>query len=810
MADSIEQVPSSFGVNRGQLIRDRAGKLEAPNNIIQNVTAARTLYYKYRMESFKRIELYSKIEGLIAGNPPYNALDLQKAGLSHIANFNNMDGRSFFEKGSLAYWNLLNSTETFVKFFMADQSPESFGFSQILATNFDAVVREWPEFYTHTCTLSGQLVKFGVSPVIWSDERDWRWRTVELSRMYITDQAPTDTSLLTCFCVETSVTAQYLYEVYNEYKDKPKDASPWDMNELSSLLVYRANLFSKIDNRIIDMMDLQRRLQNGDIGWNVIFSDEIKLVTLLYKEYDGKISHYMFDRVYDNSNFLYFADRQYDSSSEVYNIFTASPAEFTINSNRGLGHKIFSGCQASMQLDCDIVNMARLSSTPFVKSIAGTKDFEPIRVIPGVVTNIGNSEFVQNQLGANIQQLVGASQYIVNKMQFNLANSGDDPSMPDKSTGSISGTQAKIESFKEFGVLKHYIAHFYTQFDTVVHNMVVKMLNSKKGYPGYEYAEEWKQRCITDGVPQEIFATRTPNYKGLPRQFRSVKASRVAGDGSTLARIMGLQELNPLVPSFGPKGIKNFQKEMVMATLGREYVSEFISPEEPDETAGGASLAGVENAVMQLGQSPIFSKDNEQRSHIVTHLALGAHIIQAIAQQQMTPVDADKVFTVLIPHMQQHIQTVAQDPYQKPFFESIKKSWDQVQQYAILNRRNAQAQLEKQLKDQQAQQEQQNQVMTKEQLATFQAQQDEQRKNQAQANKLARADQISQTKTELDKQKIVSNAENDRLKIELKHEANMTDINNKKVVKASDIVSQSPSEDLANMQGLSPAISDFK
>ena len=48
----------------------------------------------------------------------------------------------------------------------------------------------------------------------------------------------------------------------------------------------------------------------------------------------------------------------------------------------------------------------------------------------------------------------------------------------------------------------------------------------------------------------------------------------------------------------------------------------------------GASLAGVENAIMQDGKSPIFSADNEHRSHIVTHLALGTEIITQLQQQK--------------------------------------------------------------------------------------------------------------------------------------------------------------------------------
>ena len=109
-----------------------------------------------------------------------------------------------------------------------------------------------------------------------------------------------------------------------------------------------------------------------------------------------------------------------------------------------------------------MVDMARLSSTPFLKGLSvGSRDFEAIRVIPGVPTNIGSAEFVQTNFGANINQLIGLSQYMSSKIQFNAANAGDDPSMPDMDKGSISPTEVRTRSYKEFGVLKNNIAHFY-------------------------------------------------------------------------------------------------------------------------------------------------------------------------------------------------------------------------------------------------------------------------------------------------------------------------------------------------------------
>lgn len=830
---ATESIPETPGFLRGAITQETPGVLKAPENIIQTVQGAKALYYQYRTEHLRRIDLYAQIEGLLSGNPPYNVADLAKHKLSHIANFNNLDARGLYERGALAYWNLLNEAETLVKFEIRpgtwlekgikrtdsqamEQDPKLTEWATILATHWNTVVRSWSAFSVAFNTLTGQLVKFGISPALWPDERDWRWRTIELSRFFIEDQAQSDISLMTSAAVETVFTAQYLYDIYEQFKDLAQsnpnapwdyDKCPWNIRELGQLLTWVANQFAKTDVQFFDMMDIQRRLQNGDLTFNAIFSDSIRIVTLLYKEYDGTISHYMFHPRYDYGSFLFWQSKQYKSMEEALIIFTASPGETTIHSNRGLGHKIFSGAQAMMQLDCSIVDMARMSATPIIRGVStGSKDFEQIRFYPGVPTNIGTAEFVQNQLGANIEQLIQASQYILQKIQFNTTNSGDDPGTPDASIGSVAPSEARMRSYKEFGVLKNNIAHFYSQLDRVFTNMTVKMLNSKPTYPGYEYVEEWKEMCLEDGVPKEVFATGKKGITGMPSHLK-VRATRVAGDGSTLARILGLQELQVIAPEFGPKQAKAYQREYVLATMGPEYVGTFGPTESSDESSGGASLAGVENAVMQAGMSPVFSTDNEHKSHFSTHLALATDTIQRIQQQQINPIEADKIFVVLVPHMREHWNVLSQSIFARSYVTQTKGPWGQIEQYATLNHKNAAKMMQAQIKKQQEMQAEQQQVMTEEELKNLQVQSDIKRKDIQMQNKERRSDEANVVRAENMREKIRTDADNQRLKIRL--EANNKTLKDQQTDLEAEPI-QDLRVDLAKMNGQTPSPYDIE
>lgn len=768
MAERVDQLISSASqAIRGQITSDGV-TLKPPTNIIKTLPAARAIYYKYRSEHVKRISLYALIEGLIAGNPPYVPTELAQHGLSHIANFNTLDGRSLWERSCLAYWNLLNEAETLIKFTLRGRAPELREFEDIMAQEWDYVVRHWPAFNTQMNTLSAQLVKFGVSPIIWPDERDFRWRVIELSKFFIPDQAQSDIEQLTAVCVESFFSAQYLFEVYEEFKDIPPSESPWNIEELKGILLHIANSFAKTSYEFIDFYDLQKRLQNGDIGYDALFSDAIRVVSEYYKEYDGRISHYMFHRTYDRGDFLYFADRQYKNFQEALVIFTASPGEYTIHSNRGLGHKIFSLCQAMNQVDCSIVDAMRLSSTPLLRGLpTGAHDFEQIRFYPGVPTNIGAAEFVPNNIGSNINQLVGGNQYLLNKLQFNTANAGEDPSRPDASVGSVSDPQFRAKSLKEFNPLKNNIAHFYTHMDWVFQNMVLKMMQSKPGYPGYEYAREWKERCIEQGVPEETFQVRRLNPWGMPRHL-DAKASRVAGDGSTLARIMGLEYLMQIAGDFGPQESREFKRQWIMAAYGKEYVDSFVgAANESDEAAGGASLAGAENNGMQDGKSPVFSLENEHKAHFAVHMALATNVMQQIQQQQLDVIAADKTFSVLVPHLQEHYEACKKSPFAKVFVEQNKKALGEVVTYAAMNRHNAEKAMEAQLKQAQTQQANQQKALSDEQLKEMQARADIQRADQKVQSQVERAKEANQTRAEVLKQKVLSDADNQRLKIQL-------------------------------------------
>lgn len=744
------------------------GKLEAPKSLIPNDIVARALYHRFRAAHLPRIFLYAAIEGLIAGNPPYDPDDLARDKLSHIANFNNMDARGLTEKAALAFWNLLNEAQCLFKFeFNSLQGvanvsgseevinfandPASLDVAEIMARNLDTVIRSWPAFEQNCNALALQLVKFGVSPVIWADEKDWRWEVVQLERFFVADQAPSNVEKLTQVLVETEFTLQYLFEVYDKFKDAPQDQTgPWDINQLKLLLLWYGRQFAGTNANqatLDDPMDVQRMLQDGSFAATALYTDTIRLVSAFFVEYDGKVSHIIFDRL-DSSKIIFRQEKQYDSLQQGIVIFTSSPGVFTIHSNIGVGHKLFAACQATMQLDCSLIDGAKWASAIMINTPAGNigASADPIRFYPGVPCNIGAAALQQNNLGSNLQPLIAVSSYMGQKVQANIANSGDDGQFPDSSSSTKSAPEAKLIRLSRFAVLKNNIAHYYRQMDIVVKNMVSKLLHSKDGDPGYAYAKKWKNLCIAEGVDPKLFELKNLDEWGMPAHL-SVKASRVAGDGSQEALLLALESLQAIAGDFGPREAREYKRQYILATAGKEFIAPFLQDSgNADELSGGASLAHLENSAMEKGQAALMSPDNDQRGHIAQHFALGEQTIQAVQQQQMDVIQADEIMVNLIPHLGQHIEFFSKSPFGVKFVEGIMPAWRQLQSWADLNHKNAARAYQAEIKKRQEAEAKQKQVMTEEELKDMQVQKDEKRKDFKAVKQEQRADRASKVK----------------------------------------------------------------
>lgn len=781
--DNVVTTLSETGTiaGRGTVTVDEKG-LKAPDNIILTVEAARTYYTNYRLSHGKRVSKYASIMGLISGNSPYDKAQLKAAGLSHVTNVNTLDAKAKYEKAGLTFWNLINQTENLVRFEISnlgvDQDRDYAKWAQIMARNFTKVIQEeWPDFTSVMNIATGQLVMLGHSPVVWPDEEDFRWESVECARFYIPDQMSVLRNKWSVICFETLYDIQYLYGVYQAIKDST-DTQGWNKQALENFILFRANAVNKSLNanatsNLGTMVDLQNRISNGDFNLGALFSDQLNLVHMLYKEYSGKISHYTFDPVPNTTNdFLYKRSEAYEKFDDVMTVLTFSPEERTIHGNKGVGHSIFPICQAMTQLDCTMIDMSKMGSTLLVKTPPGgvAQKAGPIRFIPGVATDVGSMDIVQNQLNSNIDKVVTIARYMEAKIDKNSIINGDDPSVPDTDRGSKSTAEVQMASLKEFGIGKNSVSHFYSQVDNVYKNMVIKLLNATNNTnPSFRAADRWKKRCMMEGVPPQVF-DKNQNEHLLPEHL-AVRASRAAGDGSTAGFIVSLNRIGSVAGGFGQQGQQNYRRDIIAANLGNDYAERYLSDlMTPDEAAGGTSLAALENIVMKMGESPIVSRDNQHKSHIGTHAAMLMETIQKVQAQEMEPQEADAIFARGIDHWEQHIKILAEDELNQGYIEQMQGSIRQIKKFAQLNRVRAQKMMQAEVRRRGEEEQAMQAAEMEQQRKDMVTQREEERKDFKVKAQVQRAAEASTTRAEVMKRDVDKRAENQRRDIELRNQ----------------------------------------
>ncbi len=185
--------------------------------------------------------------------------------------------------------------------------------------------------------------------------------------------------------------------------------------------------------------------------------------------------------------------------------------------------------------------------------------------------------------------------------------------------------------------------------------------------------------------PEEVFSEGDAPRNKLPRHL-SVRASRVAGDGSHLGLVMGLNGVGSISGGFGSKGQNNYRKDIITARMGQDYVDRYLSDsQEPDESAGGASLATVENFMLKQGEMPQVTRDNQHKAHIGSHMAMLMQTIQGVQAQKVDPTQADKIFQLATEHVGSHIEFVSQDSLNKGYLKQLEGPWKQILKFAQLN-----------------------------------------------------------------------------------------------------------------------------
>jgi hypothetical protein len=739
-----DTVATHFGL---ALLKEESNDIKAPERAIPTVKAAIEMYHRFSRDNQDREAQYAAIDGLINGNPPYDPDQLEAQKLN-IANVNTLDANSLFKRAAQSYHNLTSSVQSPIKFTVDLPTPEAYIYSRTMSEEFKKIADMWPWFKRHLQITVDQLLKYGHSFVVFSDDKDCKFTSVRIDRVLVSPRAEAELAEIPTVMFETEYTYQELFKIYKDNKNL--ENSPWDTEVLKDFILnYTNSALAKKSSTIkfSNIYELERQLNTGDLYYDDVSTQAILLVSILQKEYNGKITHYMFYPNKEENNFLYVLDDAYDTLEDGVKLFTLYPGATYLYDVKGIGWKMYPLAEQSVRSTCSFIDLLTWASSIFIKSPTGLTDSDPLRFYQGGVTNIGSAEFAQADIAPNLQAVIAGHQYLQQLLERNLANNGANPANgSDGAEGSITDKQYMFKAHGEYGLLKNDIEHHYTERDRLFVTLVARFLKLPKTSPNYKYLELFKKRCIAKGVPEVLFEYTKADFGELP-DYLQIKATRVSGDGSQMKAMASQETLSQFSGGFSAKGQREFLKNVIRTHGGEDEVDLYTQGlDNPDEVSGGASLAAIENALMQDGKQVLFSPDNEHTSHATLHLQFGISIMQALDEEQMDIVQAVQILSPLVSHVEQHLQVLAGNPFTKQTFETLQKAYNELAKALPLLVRNAEAAMKARQEEEQRNAEETQAVMSDEERKDFQAQRHEQRKDFQVQSTVKRADEANRTR----------------------------------------------------------------
>jgi hypothetical protein len=719
-----------------------------PQTRVKDASSARSMLYTLidddQIASYRR----SQIQGIIDGNPPYNEQQLKEMGQSDRINVNWGHAGAKIESAVIPYFDILTSVPHYMtvktKYGKDMGKREEWG-RIITEEAHNALAKTNPSFITQHQVAVKQLTIHGQGCLYWADGTDFRAKAIEPWALIVPKGAGVDQdSWEFCYILDE----MYCEELYRYIEDsEAAERGGWNVDECQ-----QAIMDAKVDEQ--DQRRpwewYQRELKNNALYYSYAKSKVIKVAHMFVREYDGRISHYIFDRL-NGTEFLCEVPSRYKKFSNAFTVFLNGVGNGYYHGVRGLGQALYPWAEAMNRLNNQTVEGAILSgATMFqpnsAKDAEGLKTIQlgPYRILPPGLN------LVQVNTTANLQAAMQVAQMFQGQESDQTGSY-----MPSVSGGGRKKSNKEVEiEIGEKSRLTNTRAEIYLQSLDLHYKEVYRRLanpNIVEEDHGGPEALEFQQACIKRGVPAAALL-----------DIDSVKATRSIGQGSSAARMQAMELIGQYLPQLPESNRKRVINANIAAIAGQTGVDTFGIPEETKPDGNDMSIASLENNAFQSGGQVIVDPDQNHFVHLTVHLQFAGQIVQGVQEQQVDPRQAAQIMSAALPHFIVHLQNMENDPTRKEQFDSMNEQVGELMK--IADQINSMAQ-DLQEREQEAMMQQQQQpqqtpqmmvAMNKIQLDQAKFQNDAILKQQKVQHQLALKDKQVAQKLMIDKVKLAS------------------------------------------------------
>jgi hypothetical protein len=618
----------------------------------------------------------AQIQGMIDGNPPYNDQQLREAGQADRINVNWGHARAKIENAVIPYFDILTSVPTYAT--IKTQYGKDMGkreeWSRIISDEFHKLLeRDNPNFLAQHQVCQKQLVIHGQGPMYFPDGVDWRAKSLEPWAFVVPKGTKVDwNNWEFCFVLDE----MYCEQLYSYIEDEEAaERGGWDVEECREAIM----------NARVDEQDqrrpwewYQKELKNNALYYSYAKSKIIKVAHMYLKEYDGRISHYIFDRL-NPTEWLCAKPSRYAKFSNAFTVFLNGVGNGFYHGVRGLGQEAFAYGEANNRMLNALMEGVILSScTMFQPQTAAdaeklkTVQIGPYRILPPGLN------LVQQNVTPNLSAAMQTASFFQGQESDNTGRFG--PSVAGGGGRKKGNKEVEFE-IGEKSRLTNVLAEIYLQTLDVHYAEVYRRAANpnliEEDHGGPE-ALRFQKACLDRGVPAAALL-----------DIESVKATRSIGQGSSAARMQAMELISEYLPQLPESNRKRVINANIAAIAGQTGVETFGIPEETKPEGSDLSIASLENNALQQGGQVIIDPDQNHLTHLDVHMQFASQIIEQIKERQLDPRMGDKALKSLLPHILTHLKYLEEDPTRKEQYEEhnqqlseLLKIADQVAKFA--------------------------------------------------------------------------------------------------------------------------------
>lgn len=642
---------------------------------IKSVHEARTLWLRQRQDSNLRRLTWATVLNQLNGGKPMSDKELIENGQAWRCNINFRDASSALKNVLIAYWRLLHDSTNIAAVTVHDRTPQSTRIEAAFQDAFNRFLEDWGEEYVQNYLLFAfNHVGFGLGTAAFSSSKSPRWDVVRLGDLEVDERAKASVRALTTVSILQETTVQDLWEKFRTpAASLASVALGWNKDVVLMVLNRHINGTSKM-YPVRDLIKIEDDIRNNSMFLSMT-KGPIQIVHQFIKEYDGKISTYIFDPLGEsetkadgeendaegNGGFMFdnssVADRPLEMAHLLACVFFEAGNGLFWGS-KGFGQDNFQLSSIMNRLKSRAVDRTILDALNFTDDTEGTMtqvpitQVGPVNILPKGLTQIpsyptGNTilqtiELVDNQIDSNNVRFQQNSEQI--------ADSGTA-----KQATLVAGMQSSVDVANAALYLRQVASNiFKEQF---------RRLRARSDDPD---AKLFKKRCVDAGVNEEIFHT----VEITVRTGSDPGAASPAIQASQAKELVGMSN-DPNVNT------RWAWEKYVSATFGPSAVKNALRPTEDLGDVAGTRFAMIENANLGQGMPLQVDASDNHAVHVPAHLQPLMTIVQNYKQTQRVDPTAIVALQYAIPHLDSHFELMKQD---KTLDDLRRQLWPQFTQ----------------------------------------------------------------------------------------------------------------------------------